>query len=187
MSRRDEWFSLWGFTAPAEAHEDPESQLRVRPIDILNSELSSGARLCMMWIRLLACHEQLENYNAKALAADLSVPASTVSRWLKELRDYGALSEFGNTWLTRSARQYVYFIQQDSLNNGPVKIGCATNPKTRLLQLQTASSNALIILHTIKGNIKLERELHAKFASDRIHGEWFVFSKEISEFIESTK
>lgn len=56
------------------------------------------------------------------------------------------------------------------------KIGIAANPGRRLAELQTGSSSALQLLVTGEGGAQLERELHARFATDRLHGEWFALS-----------
>jgi len=80
----------------------------------------------------------------------------------------------------------LYFIQ--SVTGGPVKIGVARNPEERLKQHQTGSPFPLRIIKTIKRvSPKYESELHKRFSSFRLHGEWFsetildLFDGEINE------
>ncbi len=65
----------------------------------------------------------------------------------------------------------VYFIQ--AATGGPIKIGYTSSksPKNRLANLQTAHSEKLLVLATT--NIHKEEDLHQRFASIRLHGEWF--------------
>lgn len=70
---------------------------------------------------------------------------------------------------------YVYFIR-DGL--GHIKIGVATNVKTRIAQLQTANPMKLdyyygMHVKTVDDAYEIERELHSKFSKDRLMGEWF--------------
>ena len=65
-----------------------------------------------------------------------------------------------------------YLIQNTS--NHHLKIGYTSrNIKQRLGQLQTGSSEKLIVLATISGNLTTERALHKRFRKFRLHGEWF--------------
>lgn len=73
-----------------------------------------------------------------------------------------------------------YFIQ--SVHGGNIKIGKATNVKSRLGGLQTGSPSKLVLLGTLKGN--QEAALHAKFSASRVHGEWFSPSPEIAAFLK---
>lgn len=75
----------------------------------------------------------------------------------------------------------VYFIQRGW--GGPIKIGTASDPYTRLAQLQTASPNALRLIGIIPGGFELERELHARFSDTRMVGEWFHPTAELLDFI----
>lgn len=97
---------------------------------------------------------------------------------------------------TRQPSTFTYFIRMDepgwvvgeSLGpGGPVKIGCASDPEARLLQLQTGSPYPLRLLGYVPGGEKLERELHKKYAHLHMQGEWFratlEFEHEIYEMI----
>ncbi len=66
---------------------------------------------------------------------------------------------------------YVYLVRAA---DGPIKIGTATDPRSRLESLQTAHHEALELLAVIPGGYSLERLLHHHFAPNRIRGEWYV-------------
>jgi len=72
-----------------------------------------------------------------------------------------------------------YFIQR--VPNGPVKIGRTGNTRQRLAELQTGSAEQLVIRGVITSN--RERELHAKFASKRMAGEWFQCDDELETYM----
>lgn len=74
---------------------------------------------------------------------------------------------------------FVYFIQ--SIDGGPVKIGYSKDPESRARNLQTAEE--LVVLATLPGSYKLEADLHHKYASIRMNGEWFQDAPELMEFI----
>lgn len=77
--------------------------------------------------------------------------------------------------------QLVYFIQ--AAESGRVKIGIAANPVRRLAELQTGSPEPLRILGVIPGGARLESQLHARFADDRLHGEWFRPSLAVLDYL----
>lgn len=70
---------------------------------------------------------------------------------------------------------YVYFIQK---GYGSVKIGVADDPERRLRELQTGNHGALHLIAKLPcpsraAAFAMERELHERFQSDRLNGEWF--------------
>lgn len=82
-------------------------------------------------------------------------------------------------------RNCVYFVQARHL--GLIKIGFSGNPQKRLRSLKTGSPDELSILKVIKGSPRLEAELHRRFVSDRVRGEWFKPSPALLSFIENLK
>ena len=68
----------------------------------------------------------------------------------------------------------VYFIQAGF--HGPIKIGVAHDIEQRMASLQTAHWQKLRLLGTTPGGFALERDLHRKFAEQRLNGEWFDLS-----------
>lgn len=79
---------------------------------------------------------------------------------------------------------FIYFI---SYEGGPIKIGVAKNPESRLRELQTGCPFPLRVLGTMPGTISLERQLHIKFDHLRLGGEWFSRDREILNFIDIEK
>src|SRR5262245_66472129 len=75
----------------------------------------------------------------------------------------------------------IYFIK--NCNTGHIKIGVGSEPLKRLTPLQTGSSRRLDVLAVAPGGQDVERSLHQKFASQRLHGEWFKPSKELLQEI----
>jgi len=73
-----------------------------------------------------------------------------------------------------------YFVQAET--GGPIKIGKATTIANRLSTLQTGCPEKLLCLGTISGDV--EKELHARFATHRLHGEWFAPAPVLLEYIE---
>lgn len=80
------------------------------------------------------------------------------------------------------ALRSVYFIQ--SVTGGLIKIGVAGNPEARLGDLQIGSPVDLHLIGVIKGaEFRGEAELHARFASARVRGEWFEPTPELLAYI----
>lgn len=67
--------------------------------------------------------------------------------------------------------RFVYFIQAGE--DGPIKIGVATEPFKRLAELQTGNPARLRIVAIVEGDTGMERALHDRFAEHRLEGEWF--------------
>lgn len=78
----------------------------------------------------------------------------------------------------------IYFIY-DKVNKA-IKIGRAGDPKRRLTSLQIGSVSKLTMLGILPGDAREEGDLHRRFASDRIRGEWFRESPAILSYIESS-
>lgn len=109
-------------------------------------------------------------------------------------KEYVIAATAGST--ERQPSTYTYFIQMDEHDEspgerlgpgGPIKIGCAADPEARLLQLQTAVPHPLRLMGYVPGGVKLERELHKKYAHLHMRGEWFratlEFEGELYEMI----
>lgn len=74
---------------------------------------------------------------------------------------------------------YIYFISDGDL----VKIGRAVNVTKRLRAMQTSTVKPLTVLAAFLGHVSLEREIHRKFATARVRGEWFTLTKDLRSFI----
>lgn len=69
----------------------------------------------------------------------------------------------------------VYMIRAGE--NGPVKIGCSDDVTNRLVKMQADNHERLAILRIFGGGEAEEAALHLRFADQRLHGEWFAFSR----------
>lgn len=65
----------------------------------------------------------------------------------------------------------VYFLHDPV--SATIKIGSATNVRARVATIQACSPVGLTLLCDVPGGIDLERQLHRRFAAERLHGEWF--------------
>jgi hypothetical protein len=83
--------------------------------------------------------------------------------------------------MTVNKQRLVYFIQRGT--DGPIKIGSTLNLEGRLVQLQSSNAEKLHVLATSQGGRRLERELHKRFAKNRLVGEWFSAHEELFRFI----
>jgi Meiotically up-regulated gene 113 len=80
--------------------------------------------------------------------------------------------------------QLVYFVQ--AVEGGPIKIGVARDPLTRLADLQVGSPYKLRLYGLRRGGVAEERRLHKRFRADRLQGEWFKASGELAELAGAT-
>jgi excisionase family DNA binding protein len=75
--------------------------------------------------------------------------------------------------------EFVYFFR-----SGPfVKIGTTRNIKSRLQNLQISHPTPIALVGTIPGGVRVERELHRRFASLRVNGEWFREVEDLAVYI----
>jgi Meiotically up-regulated gene 113 len=65
-----------------------------------------------------------------------------------------------------------------------VKVGFSSNPSRRLKQLQTGSSEELILIATCPGDRRREIQLHQWLSPQRKRGEWFTWCDKIDLIIE---
>lgn len=78
---------------------------------------------------------------------------------------------------------FVYFIGAPAVRR--IKIGWSQDhPSRRLHTFQTGSPVPLVLLAYVEANPAAEKELHRRFASLRVAGEWFEDSPELMEAIE---
>lgn len=77
----------------------------------------------------------------------------------------------------------VYFIKAGNF----VKIGIATDPEKRLIELQTANPVVLKLVYSMPGDEELEKLLHKTFDEYRENGEWFRFELGLKSFINGFK
>lgn len=84
----------------------------------------------------------------------------------------------------RVRRGVVYFVKNGVRDR--IKIGFSAGHKQRLSSLQNASPDALTLIGTLPGNVKLERKMHAQFKAYREKGEWFRIEGTLAKFLKAT-
>lgn len=183
MSRKAQWYEQWGVTEQWHPSDDPALGVKAFEEDILDDSLSYGARILLLLLRFKACYHDLDYCSRSELASDLKVNQATVSKWLAELIENHKVNELYDVPLIQGQKRKVYFVQ--SVNGGPIKIGCALDPASRLETLQTSYPEPLKLLAVTDGGFELERKLHEKFSDHRVHGEWFLPAPELVEYIQS--
>lgn len=87
----------------------------------------------------------------------------TRPRWKRELGYWHGAGYY---------RGFTYVIRAG--NDGPIKVGKAMDPESRLAELQTGSWQELQLLHVVPGYGEMERRFHLKLKSSNIRGEWFT-------------
>lgn len=75
----------------------------------------------------------------------------------------------------------VYFIEATS---GRIKIGVAGSVKQRMVSIQNAHDGRLKLMASMPGGYEMERQLHRRFASARVSGEWFEPTPELLAYID---
>lgn len=78
----------------------------------------------------------------------------------------------------------VYFVSVDQ-PDFPIKIGYASDMKSRLGGLQNSFPFDLVVLATTPGHRYAERDLHIAFHASRIRGEWFYRTPELMRHIKA--
>lgn len=76
---------------------------------------------------------------------------------------------------------HVYFIQMGE--DGPIKIGRADRPSSRLRELQTGNPHKLRLIGKFKAPRDAEPLLHSLFPHHRLEGEWFKPDSEILSLV----
>jgi hypothetical protein len=79
----------------------------------------------------------------------------------------------------------VYIVAGD--HPAAVKIGFTTKLHSRLAHLQTGMATDIFLCACFEGTVFDELDLHARFATDRMRGEWFRLSKRVRGKIESLR
>lgn len=87
--------------------------------------------------------------------------------------------------LPRDDTGWVYFLFWSHPAGQRVKIGFSKRLHNRMGQLKPADRTPVVVLGAIRGTMLRERELHRRFASLRIAGEWFRADPALLSFIET--
>ena len=81
----------------------------------------------------------------------------------------------------RASVHLVYFLQLG--DGGPIKVGVAVNPLTRMANIQAGSSVPVFLRGVVPGSYDKEREIHQHLAGHRIRGEWFTPAPEVLVYV----
>ncbi|WP_375048912.1 GIY-YIG nuclease family protein [Bradyrhizobium sp. 8-10B] len=82
-----------------------------------------------------------------------------------------------DTLLTSSVIYFMY-------SAGRIKIGFSTGLRARHSGLKKAGSFPPVLLLVMPGTGKEERDIHARFKDDRLHGEWFRLSAKLRGYLK---
>lgn len=110
------------------------------------------------------------------VGASVAQAANMAARWKAEGRP---------GWAPERRKSLVYIVRAGA--NGPVKIGFTLGLKRRLELLQLGNHQKLKCLLVIDGDVSVERELHERFQSSHIRGEWFRYTAELRAFVRAAK
>lgn len=72
--------------------------------------------------------------------------------------------------------KWVYFIggiNRFGYPSGPIKVGYAADPVSRLVELQTGNPEKLVVWEVVLGSRDLEAHLHRQWCDLCVRGEWF--------------
>lgn len=78
---------------------------------------------------------------------------------------------------------FVYFIRCEDR----VKIGYSENPVRRLTKINADAPFPCELLGWVAADDYPERELHERFATDRLHSEWFAVSPGLLSFVQMAR
>jgi hypothetical protein len=95
-----------------------------------------------------------------------------------------AMNVEGNVMSRQIIVYRIYFILCRTTNR--VKIGStARDPNERLEELRAMNAGELTPLGIIEGELRLETDLHIRFESYWVHHEWFEYSPEIDDYVQT--
>jgi len=80
---------------------------------------------------------------------------------------------------------FVYFIVfYSEIGKGYCKIGYSADPASRFSELQVGNPFPLQLAHFFGGDRDAEAEMHERFASQRVRGEWFRLAGPIDRYLD---
>lgn len=119
-----------------------------------------GRRMVLLAQDVAAIHDYLHPEEARAALLEATISAAI---------NHPTPTTMGN----------IYFISYKDR----VKIGFATDVAERFANIQAMSPVPLTLLASYKGTWREEQALHVHFAPTRIHGEWFIMTQELEDYI----
>src|ERR1700720_4567825 len=91
------------------------------------------------------------------------------------------LETFSHKPSGRSEPNRVYFIRCGKF----VKIGIASDPELRMLNMRNANPYPLSLVGTMEGGAALETDLHNAFSAYHHSGEWFLIQGKLAKYLRS--
>jgi len=92
--------------------------------------------------------------------------------------------DLSSVWSMRlmpwQTQRHIYFIQRE---DGQIKIGISYVPKHRMRELRRQAGMPCSLLAQRPGSFEHEKYLHAFYAAERLHGEWFEPSERLMDYI----
>lgn len=130
-------------------------------------------------------HGNLRCYFRRKGCARVALPADLGSA--KFAAAYDAALNQRPLHRARSDRNIGYVYAVRVIGFDLVKIGYSLDPKQRLVQLENGSGMAggLDTILTFPAKPMVERELHRKFAAERLFGEWFRLAGPVADWLEA--
>ena len=84
--------------------------------------------------------------------------------------------------LDPKGKTFIYFVKA---SNGLIKIGITNDMEIRFKNLKMMSPCMISLVKCVEGNLTMESKIHKKFNHLRQHGEWFLESDDLLDFIKS--
>jgi len=81
--------------------------------------------------------------------------------------------------------EQVYFIKAEEVYPIRIKIGRSLDPESRFQDIANISPVLIKFLGSMVGGHEEERKVHDKFKENRLHGEWFLLTDDLEDFIEN--
>lgn len=138
--------------------------------------------------------------NAKQYAERLGIPHGTVKRWRHEglpgrIKNRRVEIDIAaaDTWVKEHHPRSIAFDRSSVIyvvsrgSDGAVKIGWTSDVERRVRELRKETHDTIAILAMLPGDKPNELRLHARFAAERIDGEWFRRSSAIDAFLDALR
>ncbi len=98
-------------------------------------------------------------------------------------RGSGLNTKLGLSFIPRDSS--VYFLA--SHDGSMIKIGKSRKPRERIADLRMVNPHELIVAVTVPGFTFVETYFHVRFTSLRGHGEWFRYTSDLAQLVESLR
>lgn len=162
---------------------------------------SAGGPKARNWGRWLSGHGNVrhagyfQRIGVQSPPSSKALPAKPLCRRMPEIKmnspdEYEEPPRPGAPWedhvdywrsVYGTEASFVYVIRAGY--RGPIKVGLAKNPESRLREHQTSNHEELTLLHVLPGGRSQEAELHRRLKHARLRGEWFA-GPEVSGFLK---